>query len=137
ERSIATSTHMVDFYWEQVGLTLLQQDAVRITRAVLSGIVAGNIRCIDERLNILRKAFALKPVETWEVFADQLLKHQEVSYGLRPWVGDNSVIDGLDANLLLAWARQEPEQRSRLLARLIKPKETITPLVRGLLKEHG
>lgn len=56
---------------------------------------------------------------------------------MREWFQGNAILDELDTDALLAWARQEPEQRSKLLARLVKPKETITPLVRGLLREYG
>ncbi|HLZ60378.1 MAG TPA: hypothetical protein VKR06_25830 [Ktedonosporobacter sp.] len=137
ERAVVESTQMLDFYWRQVGLTLLQQDPVRITQAVLRGVATGNIMFIDERFSILRRAFTLKPVEIWEVLADQLLSYEELSYGLREWFQGNSILDELDADSLLAWTRQEPERRPKLLARLVKPKETITPLVRGLLKEYG
>ncbi|HEX4206857.1 MAG TPA: hypothetical protein VHZ51_22175 [Ktedonobacteraceae bacterium] len=115
ERSVAESTQMLDFYWKQVGLLLLQRDPVRITQAVVSSVAIGNIAFTDERLYILKDAFALKPIEVWEVFADQLVKYEELSYGLREWFQGNSILDELDADFLLTWTRQEPERRPRLL----------------------
>jgi len=137
ERSAGDSKPMLHYYWRQVGQVLLQHDAVRIARAVLRGVATGHIAFVDERFNILREAFALKREEIWAICADQLLEYEGLSYGLREWFRGNSVLDDLDAELLLGWARQEPERRPQLLARLIKPKETITPIVRGVLREYG
>lgn len=136
ERSGKTSTPMLTFYWNQVGSVLLREDPPRIIRTLFQGAGA-SLTFDDERFLLFREAFTLQPGEAWKVFAEHLLEYENISHALRTWFRESSILDMLPTETLLEWARQEPGIRPQLLAKLTKPKEAITPLIRGLLKEYG
>jgi hypothetical protein len=60
-----------------------------------------------------------------------------LAFKLQHWFVDSRILDAIDADLLLGWAQQSPRRRSVLIAQLVKPRDPLTPLVRGLLKLLG
>lgn len=137
ERTAGMSELMIDYYWAKIGQVLFDQDRERIIELVLDGIAAREIPHLDERLGLLSEALKQSPDSVWNILSQQLLTQDRLAPGLRLWAWGQQLLDKLDAAGLLEWARQDPETRPQLLARLLKPGETITPLVRGILQGYG
>lgn len=137
ERTAGMSELMIDYYWAKIGRVLLEQDRDRMIQMILSGEAAGGIPHRDERLGLLSEALKQAPESVWTILSHQLLTQDHLALGLREWAWGQQFLDKLDAAGLLEWARQDPEIRPRLLVRLLKPRESITPLVRGILQDYG
>jgi hypothetical protein len=128
---------MLPHYWAKIGRMLLQYDLPRLLSAILSRVVAGEMRVADDRLPLITEAIVQNPLLVWKVLSHQLLKHSTLAREMQWWAWEQQLLEQFDPTLLLEWASRQPRKRPPLLAQLAKPGQSITPLIRGLLREYG
>ena len=137
ERANGEGSSMLSYYWEQIGRILLAHDLARVVSLLLTTVEHENVPFNDERMNLLRDALQDDPVTTWEVLGDRLVKSQQVAVTLEWWGQESGAMELLDVDQLMTWCRVEPEQRSTVLAQILKPRAELSPLIRRLLMEFG
>jgi TPR repeat protein len=125
------------FFWTRLGRMLLQDDAKRIMHIILmSHAERRDILAEDERVLIL-DALRTDPESAWLLLSERLLEDDKLTFRFQFWAGEAGLLDAIDSQVLMNWARLQPDVRARLLAKLAKPKRELTPLIRALLKECG
>ena len=128
---------MLSLWWQEAGRIVLPMNPVRLARRVLRGVADDEFSFADERMELLREAFTLAPARVWRAVGSPLLRDRLLALKVQSWFVDSRVLDGIEPEILLDWARRPPRRRLVVVAQLVKPREVLSPLVRKLLIEHG